>query len=157
MPNDYEAPSPFVRVIHDPGQVARLYQQLLRQTEEELLVFNRPPYFSSIGRPRPVIVDTCRRVRTRVLYQQAQAAEQANELWRKEMAAYHRAGAQARVVDELPIKLAVFDRKRALFTLPDFQSDEGAPATMLVAHPQFGEGHAIAFEALWSGGRPYDA
>ena len=140
VPNDNGAPSPFIEVIHDSGQVATLYEQLHRETKDELLVFNRPPYFSPIGTPRPVVIDTCRRVRTRVLYQRAQAGEMANELWRSEMAAYHRRVPDARVVDELPIKLAVFDRMRALFTLPDFHSDKGRSRPRFRAHPQFGAG-----------------
>lgn len=151
------APSPSVHVIHDPGRVAALYEQLLRRTQEELLVFNRPPYFSAVGRPRPVVLDTCRRVRTRVLYQRAQVVEQSDGAWKKEMAAYHEAGAEGRVVDELPMKLAVFDRKVALVTLADSHTGEGVLITMLVEHPQFGAGHASAFEVLWSRARPYDS
>jgi len=95
---------PYVQVIHEPARVSPPYEQMLAEATEELLVFNRPPYSSEVGRPRPMILETAQRVRTRVLYRASQIDDPNGDLWRREMAAHHAAGAEGRVVDSLPLK-----------------------------------------------------
>lgn len=159
LPDRQVASLPYVHVIHEPSRVKPLYEQLLTQTEQELLVFNRPPYALTIGSPQPVIVDTVRRgVVARVLYQAAQAEGPEYDAWHHEMGAYHALGVEGRVVDELPIKLAIFDRKATLLTLNDpVLPQVGFPITLLIEHPGYSKVQANAFENLWASAMPYDA
>lgn len=155
-----EAPAavmPYVQVIHEPARVKPLYEQMLADAREELLVFNRPPYSWTLGVPNPVILEIAGRVPTRVLYQASQVTDPAGDLWRQEMEAYHAAGAQGRVMPDLPLKLAVVDRKVALLTIDDpVLAHVGFPTSLLVEHPSFASVQANSFEFLWATATPYD-
>lgn len=73
------------------------------------------------------------------------------------MATYHDAGTQGRVVDDLPIKLAIFDRQVALLSLDDpILPQVGFPISLLIEHPGYASVQAHAFENLWSSATPYE-
>lgn len=157
LPHDQPAPVPYVHQVHDSSRVTRLYDQLLGETRQELLVFNRPPYFAPIGTPQPRILETVGRVPARVLYQTAQV-QAADDAWHHEMAAYHRAGVEGRVVPELPMKLAIFDRRNTLLSIDEPATPRpGTPTTLLVEHPGYAYVHVEAFECLWQTATPFDA
>lgn len=157
LPSDRSVSLPYVHVIHDPSRVGPLYLQLLSRTEHELLVFNRPPYSMPIGPVQRVIVDTVHRARARALYQAAQAEDADYTSWHHEMAAYHEAGVEGRVVDQLPIKLAIFDRQSTLLTLDDpVLPQVGFPITLHIDHPGYSSVQANAFENLWGSATPYE-
>jgi len=154
-----EAPAPslpYVQVIHDPSRVQRLYLEMLASAREEVLVFNRPPYSLPREAPDRLVMSTARRVSTRVLYQSVQVDDPDGDLWRQEMETYHAAGAEARVVDELPLKLAIVDRRLALLTIDDpTMPNVGFPTTLLVEHPAFAAVQADSFELRWATAHPY--
>lgn len=157
LPGDRpSAPVPYVHQVHDPSRVTRLYDELLTRTEHELLVFNRPPYFAKVGTPKPTILETVGRVPARVLYQTEQV-EAADEAWHREIAAYHEAGVEGRVVPELPIKLAIFDRRNTLLSIDGAAMPRRAtPTTLFVEHPGYAFVHVEAFECLWEGATPFE-
>ena len=156
LPANRAVSLPYVQVIHDPSRVAPLYRQLVRRTEQELLVFNRPPYSRPLGAD-PVVIDASLRADARVLYQAAQAEDADYVSWHDEMAQYHKAGVQGRVVTELPIKMAIFDRQTTLLSLDDpVLPHVGFPITLLIEHPGYSSVQANAFENLWSSAVPYE-
>lgn len=158
LPQDRVTSLPYVQVIHDPSRVKPVYEQLLANTERELLVFNRPPYALTIGKPNRAIIEAVARVSARVLYQAAQAEGPEYDAWHYEMATYHDLNVEGRVVDELPIKLAIFDRKATLLTLDDPTLPQiGFPITLLIEHPGYSKVQANAFENLWESATPYEA
>lgn len=158
LPEGPAAELPFVKLLHERAAIGRAYANLVRSTEVELLVFNRPPYASGQvdGKPNPAVMEMlARKVPSRVLYQSTEA-DVADALWHQEIDAYHGAGVQGRVVDYLPLKLAISDRRIALLTLEQpTLSQIGYPTLMQVEHPGFAELQADAFEHLWTGARPY--
>lgn len=157
LPSERSVSLPYVQVIHDPSRVGPLYQQLLSRTERELLVFNRPPYSKPIGPVQRVIVDTVHRARARALYQAAQAEDAGYMSWHHEMETYHEAGVEGRVVEQLPIKLAIFDRQSTLLTLDDpVLPQVGFPITLHIDHPGYSSVQANAFENLWGSATPYE-
>lgn len=67
-------------------------------------------------------------------------------------------GVRGAVVDELPIKLAVADRRVALLAMIDpVLPDIGVPTTLFVEHPGFATVQAEAFKRLWETARPLDS
>ncbi|MDX6492484.1 MAG: HTH-type transcriptional regulator, sugar sensing transcriptional regulator, partial [Gaiellaceae bacterium] len=65
------------------------------------------------------------------------------------------AGEQARVVDELPIKLVVIDERVAMFTMEDPVAGEPALTIMIVEHSALARLLKLAFEAVWERGTPF--
>lgn len=157
FPETPSVPLPFVHVVHGAADVKRFYERLLSEAQSEVLVFNRPPYSWPPEDVNPIIPMTADRgVDTRVLYQAAQLeAPESAAFWRG-MESYHRAGVKPRVVDELPIKLAVADRAKVLLAMTDpGRADGSFPTTLYVEHEGFARLQAAGFENLWASARPY--
>ena len=169
LPEAPTAALPYVHVIQSPSQTREIYDSMLADARSEFLVFNRPPYSAEANpirlRPReiaardeinPVVLGALSRgVAIRALYQRAQWDDPAAEPFREAMEAYHRSGVKGRLVDDLPIKLAVADRKIALITMTHPTLPEiGFPTTLLIEHPGAASVQADAFDRRWATARP---
>ena len=119
-------------------------------------MFNRPPYTWDPGTVNPAVLELLERgVETRVLYQAAQWAEPSAEVFRSSHAAYHRAGVQARLVEALPIKMAIADRRVALIGMRgplEAIEERTFPTNLLIEDPGMAEVMAASFEHLWDAG-----
>lgn len=158
LPEHPSSPLPYVHVIAGTADVKRIYEQLLADVESELVMFTRPPYTRTTGIPsQPVLDMLARGVRARVLYQASYLSVPGTEGFRREVEAYHEAGVDGRVVDDLPLKLVVIDRKQALLVMADpGQPEVGFPTALCVDHPGFAGLQADAFERRWEQSRPFE-
>lgn len=156
FPEVPDAAGPYVHVIQGARHVSSIYDRLLAEAESEILVFNRPPYSLPPERVNPAVLAALGRgVRARVLYQAEQWDHVESSAFREAMAAYHEAGVEGALVDDLPIKLAIADRRTALLAMTDpALPGEGFPTTLLVEHPGFAALQADAFEFVWASARP---
>ena len=139
-----------VQVIRGSARVKKLYERMLTRAESHLLMFTRPPYAMPNGYVNPAVMDMLTRgVRTRVLYEEGLDTQD-------EFVAYHRAGVQARVVQSVPLKVVVVDSRATLVGMPDLIDPDGYPTSLYVEHPAYATLLSMAFEHLWSSGRPYE-
>ena len=145
---------PYVHVLRRAVLVQETYNQMLRDAEDEILNFTRPPYAS--GKVNSVVLETLARgVRARVLYQAGLVDDPTIQPW---LHAYHAAGVEGRLVDALPLKLVIADRRVVLLSLPHPTEPEiGYPTTLHIEHPGYAELQAVAFEQLWATARPFEA
>lgn len=160
IPENPSVALPHVHFVPGAPQVRRAFERLLGEARRELLMFNVPPYTWD-----PEIVNLRvmqmleRGVETRVLYQGDQWEDPAAERFRASHQAYHRAGVEPRLVDALPVKLAVADRRIGLVGMRgqvddvDGVTDAGFPTNVLIEDPGMAELLALGFEMLWSTGR----
>lgn len=159
LPEDASVRVPHLQLIQGTAQVQRAYEQLVADASSELLVFNRPPYSYDATEVNPMVIDALRRgVATRVLYEASHVSRPEAEAFRRAMTTYHAAGAEGRVVDELPVKLAIADRQVVLLAMADtVQPDVGYPTNLLVDHDGFARVQADAFDLRWSRADPFPA
>lgn len=150
-------PVPYVHSIRGAEDTKACFERLLTTARSEVVVFNRPPYSWSPGQVNTIIFDTLARgIRIRSLYQAAQLAERDAEAFRAAHEEYHEAGVEARVVEELPIKLAVADRAAVLLAMADpIAPQVGFPTNLLVEHPGFAAFASAAFDQYWGRAVPY--
>lgn len=168
LPEGPSVAMPYVHVMHSAAQVRVTYDTMLADASQEFVVFNRPPYSPAANPVRlkrreieardevnETVLDALGRgVVIRALYQAAQWDDPQAKPFRESMAAYHRAGVKGRLVEELPIKLAVADRRVALLTMTDPSLPEiGFPTTLLIDHPGCAAVQAEAFDRVWATGR----
>lgn len=146
----------YVHVLPGMGQVASIYERMLAEVHSELLVYNRAPYVSATDHVNPAVLAALSRgVECRVLYQTEQWNDLDHRDFRQAMHAYHGAGVKGRMVEQLPVKLAVADRCVALLSLTNpTLPDTGFPTTLLVEHPGFAALQANGFDQLWRGAKP---
>lgn len=159
--------SPFVHMVRGSAEVRSVYDRLVAGATDEVLVFNRPPYSSVINVVKrtpydragedevyPCVLEALERgVRFRVLYEAERWFEPGAAGFRQAMAAYHQAGVRARLVNELPAKLAVADRSSVLLALHDPGQEVGFPANLFIDHAGFAALQADAFEHRWATAR----
>lgn len=105
-----ERPGSSVGVLVGPDAVGAAYNRLEHQAVEEFMAFDRPPYVLAPLNPlEPVVI--ARGVRWRAVY--AAAALDRPGAWDEVRRAVE-AGEQARLTSDLPVKLAIADRRAAL-------------------------------------------
>lgn len=150
-----EDPSP-IRLMRFGAESGGLYARCLAAATREVLVFNKGPYFG-VGDPNPAVLEMLERgVSTRALYEQADFDGPQGDGLRRETDAYVAAGVEARIVEQLPLKLALFDGEVALLPLEDPEHPLAQDAPHLhVDHAGFATFARASFEHYWMQGRPY--
>lgn len=162
---------PYVHLLTNAAQARGIYDRLLAEAKTEFLVLSRPPYSPATERSKPeraatealnrdevnpeVVRAINRGVSIRVLYERAAWEEPNAASFRAAMGEYHAAGVDGRLVDRLPIKLAMADRRSALIALTDdLLPDIGFPTNLVIEHAGFCEYQADAFEHRWQAATP---
>jgi hypothetical protein len=154
-----DAPSsslPFVQILTCPLEVRQSHERLLAEAELEVMVFNRPPYSTVSSTTNAAAMHALSRgVSMRVVYQAAQVEDPEAHAFRAGLELYREAGAEGRMVDELPVKLLVVDRRVVIIAMDDENTvDATFPITMLIEHGGYASVQAEAFERIWARGRP---
>ena len=165
---------PYVHLLSNAAQARGIYDRLLAEAKTEFVVLNRPPYSPAGERSKseraatealnrdevnPEVLSAIKRgVSIRVLYERAAWEDPSAASFRAAMGEYHAAGVDGRLVDELPIKLAMSDRRSALIALTDeMLPDIGFPTNLVIEHAGFCEYQADAFEHRWQMATPCPA
>jgi sugar-specific transcriptional regulator TrmB len=158
IPDDSTGAGPYVHIIQGARHVSRMYERMVSEAATELLIFNRPPYSGGAEEINPKVLAALHRgLKAQVLYEGPQWRAKGAGGFRTAMAVYHAAGAEGRLVDELPLKLAIVDRKVALLAMPDpVLAELGFPTTLLVEHPGYASLQADAFLHRWSQSEPLE-
>jgi sugar-specific transcriptional regulator TrmB/DNA-binding CsgD family transcriptional regulator len=150
---DVTGTAEMVEVVTGPEAVYQRFLQVLQAAQEEVRVFDRPPY-ARIDQPgeNPEFEVLKRGVRCRALYDRA-AVESGLEDIQRCVAL----GEEARVINHLPMKLISADRRLAI--VPLFINDpEGKNLTvhqgLLVHSSALLDALVDNFETLWERGIP---
>src|SRR4051812_14734375 len=145
-------PLHFVEILREPSAIARRFDGLQAAAEREILVFTKAPYAVEPGANVEGLRLLERGIRARSVYERSVYDHPAHvEAVRRFVAA----GEEARVVDELPLKLVLLDERVALFTLEDPVAGEPSLTIMVVVHPALARLLRIAFESVWHAGAPF--
>lgn len=151
---------PYIHVIHSATGSRQSFERALAATCDELLMFTRPPWsWPKEGAGNETVLGSLRRgVTAKALYLASDLTGRGSASSRAELEQYHSAGTEGRVVDELPMKLAVFDRQVALLALNDplAPADSDFPTSLLVEHPGYAGLQAVAFDKLFADAIPYE-
>ncbi|WP_382308750.1 hypothetical protein [Herbiconiux sp. UC225_62] len=135
------------RILSDRDAVASWYVRLQHQATRELLVFDRPPYVSSSLEPLEAVV-LGRGVSWRAIYTGDSFSRE--DSWEEaERLAEH--GEQARILAELPVKLAIADRTTALVSL---SVEEGRSDAIVTESAPMVAALCDLFEFYWARALP---
>lgn len=159
LPDTPSVSLPYAHVIQGAQDVKRAYDRMVAQARGELVMFTRSPYATVAGAPNKEVLAMLERgVATRVIYDATQLADPDARGYRAQWEAYNRAGVQARVFDDLPVKLVVADRRVTLIGMVDPVAPEANyPTFTFVDHRGFAAFALDAFERSWAAARPWSA
>lgn len=108
-------PEPGILVVTGAREVGAWYSRIEHETQTEFLAFDRPPYVLAPHNPVQESV-IARGVRWRAVY--AAASLDHPGAW-QEIRRSVRYGEEARIAPDLPVKLAISDRRIAIFATSD--------------------------------------
>lgn len=151
--NPVVAASPEVfEVIRNPRSQAERFARLQLAAEEEIDLIVKPPIVNRSGNPEEETA-LKRGVRVRALYQQSSLKDDGVGPYLTDWLGM---GEEARIYPgELPLKLALFDRRTALVPLETPASPHSLTA-IVVNHPALGAALRIFFDALWADSEPLE-
>lgn len=151
-------PLDYIEIIKDPYQIHKRFMQLVAEAKEEILVFTKPP-FSRSPEQRDEHLDQetevlKRGIRGRCIYEIPTDEDESRWLSEHIKGAV-RAGEEARVLEDVPMKMAIFDSRIVLFALGDPLSKGPSLTSQIVEHRDLARSLKILFESLWEEAEDY--
>jgi len=151
-------PLDYIEIIKDPYQIHKRFMQLVREAKEETLVFTRPPFSGSQEKRNQHLdpeTDILKKgVRCMSIYEMLTDKEEKRWLFRHIDRAV-KAGEEARVLEELPMKMAIFDSRIVIYALEDPVSKRPSFTTQIVEHRDLAKSLRILFFTMWEQAHDY--
>lgn len=113
--NQDRGPLDYLRIVNEPGQIAEEYRRLLARSTIEYLEFSRRPYAVDPAAEPRVKEAVARGTECRLIFEERDVSSD----HKKTLRALAKAGAEVRVAEELPLKLALFDSRFGMIALVD--------------------------------------
>ncbi len=146
----------YIEVFTDIGQVRERWESIERNTKTELLVFTKPPYSVSLEDTLEMAEEVKEnKISIRSIYEFStlKSLDEAKNLL-KMIDIYKKMGEDAKIIEDLPMKLAISDVETTIFVLNDMVSMQGGMTTMIVEHPGFAIALKKVFESYWKEALP---
>ena len=131
------------RVISGPQEVGDFYYRMKHQATRDFVAFDRPPYIVSSSAPLEQSIIR-RGVHVRAIY--SAASFDVDGSWDR-VRALVAAGEEARVMPELPVKLAIADKSIAMISL---SLSREHPELLVTEAPPLLEALGLLFESHWN-------
>ncbi|GAA2107783.1 LuxR family transcriptional regulator [Actinomadura alba] len=150
-PPEHRAPEELVEVVQGRAAVAQRFIQMQQTATDELLVLDQPPYVQDPGQQNIGELERLvRGVRVRGIY-----AVSALEIPGKLRLAQESvaAGEEARISPDVPMKLAIADRKSAILPLTT-EASALADSAVIVHSSTLLDALVTLFEVLWRSALP---
>jgi sugar-specific transcriptional regulator TrmB len=144
-------PLEYIEVLRDRSAINERFADLQSQTRREILVFTKPPYARA---PQDNVegIEIIPKVAARSIYERSLFDDpEATEGVRR----FVEAGEDARVVEELPLKLVIIDETIVMFGMADPVANSEALTIVVVEHPSLATVLKVAFNAIWDNGEPF--
>ncbi len=145
-----DRPADLVEVIADRETLGYRFLQMGQAAQSEIAVLDRPPYTSD-PRNAPLLDIMARGIRVRTIYSAASFEVPGYLEWTRRLVV---AGEQARVLPEVPAKLAIIDRRVGVIPL-GFAGQE-ITGGIVIHGSSLLEMLIFFFEDLWARARPLD-
>lgn len=147
-------PMNFIEVLRGPALVAKRFAEYEASAEREILVFTKAPYAVAPRENVEGLELLNRDIEARSIYERS---VRENPVLVTAIEEFIAAGEQARIVDELPLKLVLIDDRVALFTLEDPVATDPELTIVIVENAAWVSLLKIAFEAVWARAEPFSA
>ena len=151
-----ENPLEYITIIKEKKLVTELFKKLENEAENEILVFAKPPFSKTHNNNDVEIEKLTKGIKFKLIFDNSDENKKMiideNDL----LDNYVLSGGEVRIVDELPIKLAVFDEKKVLFNLKDPITHSNSLTSILLEQSDFAKIMKLAFEKVWDSATPWD-
>jgi len=152
-------PLDYIEIIKGGHQIHRKFLELIANAQREILGFSKPPYTvpreKQLGEQADPQLEALKRgVRNRSIYEMPKDEDERRFLFLHGDRGVQ-LGAEIRVLEELPMKMVIFDSRIVLTILEDALSGETSLTAQVVEHPALAKSLKILFETLWEQAEDY--
>jgi len=147
-----KSPMDYIEVVSDRGWALDRILDIQANAEKEILFFSKPPYITKLDSNIENIQSACNNnVQVKSIYEAGheENAEYIDNLLNL-VEHYQSVGEEARIIKELPMKLAIVDESISIVSLMDNVTLKSELTTMIVHHPIFALSQKTLFEVYWS-------
>jgi len=153
-------PLDYIEIIKDSLPLQKRILQLIDSAEKEVLVFSMPPSLIS----RQQILEQIEHekeslkkgVVSKCIYQYPETQDQ--KRWLHEyITLAQEAGEQARIIEKIPIKMMIIDKRIVVFTLEDPIHHKPSGTTQIIEHRSLANSLQILFDTIWERADDLDA
>ena len=147
-------PLDYIEVLKDKKLIHKRWMTLQGAVKKEILAFTKAPYTASFTDNVDEESNTLNKgVKIRSIYEYKDIIKEEPA---KVISSWVSTGEEARVIKELPIKLAIFDKKITILALNDPVSLKPSITTIVINHPSFAKALKYVFESIWEKAMPFE-
>jgi sugar-specific transcriptional regulator TrmB len=148
-----EEPLDYIEVISDLGQLKERFLNLELNAKKEILVFEKPPYAQAFEENFETQSEMPKTMSIKGLYEYKEIKTQAeNDRFVKMVKTFMNIGEEARLIKELPMKLAIFDETVSMISLADKISLKSKLTSLIINHAVFSKAIRLIFDTYWNMG-----
>lgn len=149
----------YIEVLKDKNQIRKRWIELQKNTRNEMLGFNKPPYsmpYSENMKHQEKLMKK-KEIISRGIYEYRDlfAGVVPSDFF-PVFEYYESLGEECRVIEKLPMKLMIMDEKITMLALNDPVSMQPSITTMIIKHPSFALAQKEVFESYWLKAVPFN-
>jgi|SRR5690554_1857816 len=145
----------YIEVIKDRNQIRDRWLTIQKHAKLEELAFNKPPYSitpqENIQHEKELIK---RNVICKGIYEYDDSS-MPDSSFIEMLESFANIGEEVRVINKLPMKLAIIDERVSMLALNDPVSLKPSITTMVITHPSFALAQKEVFESYWNKAVPF--
>jgi len=151
-------PLDYIEIIKDSYQINKRFKELANEAKKEILGFSKPPYsVPKKGLEEQVEQQADRRMREKIrirgIYEIPKSKEEIQ--WQFDILNRRERGSITRVINELPMKMVIFDEKIVLLPLEDPISGKTSFTAQVIEHRALAKSLKMLFEHVWEQAEDY--
>jgi sugar-specific transcriptional regulator TrmB len=153
-----ERPHDCIEVMSNSSQIDKRFDELFINSKDEVLIFviQRPRTWTEESLKNdiePQIELISRKIAqglsVKCIYALPPKDEHRKLFFERAIDKYAKAGEQIRLLEELPMRMAIFDEKISMFMLMRMEDNQYPKIAQAIHHPVMARSHKILFESLW--------
>ena len=151
-------PLNYIETYRDPKQTGIRFIELITLAKQEILIFAKHPFinidkFLELENEEELLAIK-RGIEYKALYEISQKEDV--DLWQIEQTKrISKFGGSSRIIDELPLKMAIFDEETVIFALEDNLYRSKSLTSLIIQHKTFAISLKILFQFFWDKGLEY--
>lgn len=147
-----ENPLDYIEVYKNKNQIHKKYISLVNKTQDEILTFNKAPYACSDAKTMREQAEAETRLLERGavskgLYEKQELLE--DDAFNETEIMLTNLGHKGKVIDSLPVKMILFDRKVVMFALDEPVTSDDSLTMIVIEHKSLANACKILFDHLW--------
>ncbi len=135
-----------VEFIREKKQISNIFNSLENSSKDEILLFIKPPYINNKLNEGIEHFDKIKALCEVKELENPDVIEFISDIKSK--------GGEIRIIDELPIKMGIFDEKISMVNFEESLLGESL-TTLVINHPAFSNLLKLSFGNIWDKAKPY--